>query len=215
MLIIIAIALVGYPLLGFLLVWLTRNHPALRKVIIGVLASISILTLIAYLTDVSTVSNSIDGIIVSLTYLLILVLLWKYALNVSGTKRLNRVLSLIISILFVDVFIFFYMVFGMKVEHKRVIPVEGVIVKEYILGHATVDYRGLRVVVFKKSNILPFIERVLSSKTYDGLIFYNSIYQYNKDRDAILVKLYRVDYSYIDTTRITDTTIIQDTISLN
>jgi len=172
---IILIGLWTYPIISFIVLWLTKNRLELRRQLI--IAS-SILTALAFFglaTNISTTLSELDWLIVSTIYLTI-------SLTLAWTQfQKNKILKVFGIIAMVLVFGVGYLsgtigalgvgfvVGEYDTEYEEWLG-GGIIYKESTLGNAVSDHRGKKVEIYKTISWLPLIEWRTEVKEYKEYI---------------------------------------------
>jgi len=172
---IILIGLWTYPIISFIVLWLTKNRLELRRQLI--IAS-SILTALAFFglaTNISTTLSELDWLIVSTIYLTI-------SLTLAWTQfQKNKILKVFGIIAMVLVFGVGYLsgtigalgvgfvVGEYDTEYEEWLG-GGIIYKESTLGNAVSDHRGKKVEIYKTISWLPLIEWRREVKEYKEYI---------------------------------------------
>jgi len=172
---IILIGLWTYPIISFIVLWLTKNRLELRRQLI--IAS-SILTALAFFglaTNISTTLSELDWLIVSTIYLTI-------SLTLAWTQfQKNKILKVFGIIAMVLVFGVGYLsgtigalgvgfvVGEYNTEYEEWLG-GGIIYKESTLGNAVSDHRGKKVEIYKTISWLPLIEWRREVKEYKEYI---------------------------------------------
>jgi len=170
---IILAALWIYPVLGLVIVWLTRNKPPYLKKITLILFTVSALCMTGVATHISTTLYAIDWFLISLIYLTMMILLSLFIFMKRIWVKITGILLMIIisttgyimgSIGIIGI----GFIVGEFVPDKEIMFENGIIYKESMLGNAVSDKKGRLVEVYKTIAWFPFIEWRISSKKYDN-----------------------------------------------
>ena len=169
------ISLLTFPIIGFLIFYLTRERLEVRKEILMTFFVINLLAVFGLVTNISTTMTALDWIILSTFYLTISTLLWV----LFGLK--NKIIKVASAIIMFCVFGLGYVsatvgALGVGFITGDYTPQieknlgNGIIYKETSLGNALSDYRRKRVEIFKTIPWLPIIEWRIVNKTYESNI---------------------------------------------
>ena len=169
------IALWTYPIIGFILVRLTKKKPMLRKNLLWFCAVTVFVSAFGLLTNISTTLIEIDWLILSSVYLTICTLLW------LGFELKNKIMKIISVLAMTCVFGIGYIsgtigALGVGFVTAEFTPEtekwlgDGLIYKETTLGNAVSDNRGKRVEIYKTIFWLPIIEWRIENKVYEKYI---------------------------------------------
>jgi hypothetical protein len=172
---IILIGLWTYPVISFLVLWLTKTRLELRRQLI--IAS-SILTALAFFglaTNISTTLSELDWLIVSTIYLTVsLALAWTQ----FQKSKILKVVGIIAMVLVFGVGYLSgtigalgvgFLVGEYDTEYEEWLD-DGIIYKESTLGNAVSDHRRKKVEIYKTISWLPLIERRTEVKEYSEYI---------------------------------------------
>ena len=174
---IILIALWTYPIIEYLLFFLTKKKIDLRKKIFKVIFIISVLAIVGLLTKISTTITELDWIIITIPFLAVTILLWWSQFQKSRIIKITGIIAMIF------VFGIGYLSgtvgalgVGFVIEEfetsNEIWLDNGLIYKETSLGNAISDYRGKRVEIYRTIKWLPLIEWQVTSKEYFNLMVY-------------------------------------------
>lgn len=171
------IALWAYPILSLIFFALTKRKPKTRKWVISISIALTVLTTLALLFKISTISAPLNWLLVSGFYLsLSLILLWSQFqsnkfLKITGTLFMISVfgigyLSGTLGILGVG-----FIVADFEPDTEKKLS-NDIIYRESSIGNAISDYRGTRIEIYKIVAWLPFFEYRITQKEYDNVIAY-------------------------------------------
>lgn len=168
---IILIGLWAYPVLSFIVLWLTRNRLKLRRQLIIATCILNALAFFGLATNISTTLTELDWLLVSTIYLTI-------SLALAWTQfQKNKIVEIfgIIGMFLTFGFGYFsgtvgalgvgFIVGKYDYEYEKHLG-NGIIYKESSLGNAVSDHRGKKVEIYKTIPLLPLIEWRAEVKTY-------------------------------------------------
>ncbi len=168
-----------YPIIGFLLVWLTRKRLKLRKKIFYFLIISSVLAILGIITNISTTSTFVDWLFVSFIYLTISFVLWwsqfikNNLIKILGIIAISLTFSIGYILGSVGIIGLGFAISGTESINSKWIG-NSLIYKEIPLGNAISDYRGKRVEIYKTSFLFPVIEWPILKKEYFNIITYKN-----------------------------------------
>lgn len=172
---IILIGLWTYPIISFIVLWLTKNRLELRRQLIIASGILTVLAFLGLATNISTTLSELDWLVVSTIYLTI-----SFALAWTQFQK-NKILKVFGIIAMVLVFGGGYLsgtigalgvgfvVGEYDTEYEEWLG-DGIIYKESTLGNAVSDHRGKKVEIFKTISWLPLIEWRTEVKEYKEYI---------------------------------------------
>jgi len=163
-----------YPILSLIFFALTKKMPITRQ---WVLKISIILTVLALLFKLSTISITVNWLLVSGFYLCLSLILWwsqfqpNKFLKITGTLLMIGTfgigyLSGTLGILGVG-----FIVADFETDKVKKLD-DDIIYKEYSIGNAISDYRGTRVEIYKTVAWLPVFEYQIIKKEYYNVIAY-------------------------------------------
>lgn len=172
---IILIGLWTYPIISFIVLWLTKTRLELRRQLLITSSILTVFALIGFLTNISTTLSELDWFIVSTIYL-------SASLALAWTQfQKNKIWKVIGIIAMVFVFGVGYLsgtigalgvgfvVSEYDTEYEEWLG-KGIIYKECTLGNAVSDHRGKKVEIYKTISWLPLIEWRTEVKEYKEYI---------------------------------------------
>lgn len=172
---IILIGLWTYPIISFIILWLTKNRLVLRRQLIIASVFLTVLAFFGLATNISTTLSELDWLVVSTIYLSIsLALAWTQS-------QKNKILKVFGFIAMVLVFSVGYLLgtigalgVGFAVgeydtEYEEWLG-DGIIYKESTSGNAISDHRGKKVEIYRTISWLPLIEWRTDVKEYEEYI---------------------------------------------
>lgn len=152
-----------YPIISFIVLWLTKNQLVLRKKLLITSSILTVLAFLGFLSNISTTLSNLDWLLVSTIYLTIsLALAWTQ----FQKNKILRVLGIIAMLLVFGVGYLSgtigavgvgFIVGEYDTEYEKWLG-DGIIYKESILGNAVSDHRGKKVEIYKTISWLPLIE---------------------------------------------------------
>lgn len=171
----ILFALWIYPIAAYFLLRQASRKPKARKYLFIAVPTVAIITILGWLTNVSTTLSVFDWFCVTSIYLSICLLLWYLWFQsnriVKGIGIVAMVVTFIVGYLAGTIGVLgIGFVTGSYDTDRESWLGDGLIYKESILGNAISDYRGKKVEVYRTLNWLPVIEWRIQHKEY-----YNSI----------------------------------------
>lgn len=172
---IILIGLWTYPVISFIVLWLTENRLVLRRQLIIASVFLTVLAFFGLATNISTTLSELDWLVVSTIYLSIsLALAWTQS-------QKNKILKVFGFIAMVLVFSVGYLsgtigILGVAfvvgeydTEYEEWLG-DGIIYKESTSGNAISDHRGKKVEIYRTISWLPAIEWRTELKEYEEYI---------------------------------------------
>ena len=166
--------LLAYPIIAFFIISLTQSNIRLGKIIFFVLLGLTVLVLLASFNRVSTIYLTLNWVLGLTIYLFISVILWWLKFKENIYLKIISVIGIIFVFgfgVFLGLFATYTYFIDMPREQKFS---DGLIYREYTLGHATTENRGKHVEIYQIVHWLPIIETFVQEKTYNSLIRYNS-----------------------------------------
>ncbi|MCC6411883.1 MAG: hypothetical protein IT270_09495 [Saprospiraceae bacterium] len=169
---IILIGIWTYPIISFILLWLTKNQLELRRQLIITSCILTALAFFGLATNISTTLSELDWLIVSSIYLTI-------SLALTWTQfQKNKILEFFGFIAIILVFGVGYILgtigLGFAVaeydtDYEAWLG-GGIIYKESNLGNAVSDHRGKKVEIYKTIPWFPLVEWRTEVKEYNHFI---------------------------------------------
>lgn len=217
---IILIALWLYPLLALFVINRTKRYLHLRKKVLLISSGSALLILLSMIIGISTRSLAIDCFLASTIYLsLLLLLLHIYSLK----NQLVKVLSgfILIGILVIGYVSGSVGLLGVglilndfKVD-RTIYLTNDLAFKQYDLGSAPGNYRGIKVSIVKRPIWLPGLEYEVFNKKYDRVFNYKkSDGPVNKSYVALFSYDFPIKFNSSNKTLILMDSIKKDTIHL-
>lgn len=161
-----------YPVAGFFLLHWTRRKPRSRKYILLTVAGIAALSFLGLRTHVSSTVSALDWICATSVYLLLSLLLW-YT-QFQPNKWIKGIGVVAAALVFTTGYVCGTLgalgvgaVTSELDRDREVWLKDGLIYKEYSLGHATSDYRAKKVEVYQTLPWFPIVEWRIEHKEYD------------------------------------------------
>ncbi|MEH3111884.1 hypothetical protein [Pedobacter terrae] len=182
-------ALWAYPILSLIFFALTKRKPKTRKWLISISIALTVLTTLALLFKVSTISVPLNWLLVSGFYLSLSLILW------WSQFQPNKFLKIIGTFLMISTFGIGYLSGTLGILGVGFIVADfesdaekklsnGIIYREHSIGNAISDYRGTRVEIYKTVEWLPVFEyQIIQKEYYDVIAYPNEIkvsYEPNK-----------------------------------
>lgn len=172
---IILIGLWTYPIIRFIVMWLTKNRLELRKQLFIASGILTALAFFGLATNISTTLSELDWLVVSTIYLTI-------SLALAWTQfQKNKILKVFGIIAMIFVFGVGYLsgtigalgvgfvVGEYDTEYEKWLG-DGIIYKESTLGNAVSDHRGKKVEIYKTISWFPLVEWRTEVKEYKEYI---------------------------------------------
>ncbi|SFA50905.1 hypothetical protein SAMN04488511_109206 [Pedobacter suwonensis] len=166
-----------YPILSLIFFALTKKIPKIRQWVLKISIILTVLTILALLFKLSTISITVNWLLVSAFYLCLSLILWwsqfqpNKFLKITGTLLMIGTfgigyLSGTLGILGVG-----FIVADFETDKVKKLD-DDIIYKEYSIGNAISDYRGTRVEIYKTVAWLPVFEYQIIKKEYYNVIAY-------------------------------------------
>lgn len=171
--IIVLTAIWIYPVLSLFVMLPLRDKPRSRKIVLIFVGLLAFITLIGIVSGYSTVNENVDWIFVSFIYLFVCLLIWR---TIFQPNRWIKVLGFMLMLFTFGCGYFFGSVGILGIaytlgeyEHQGKIPInDRLSYSESVLGNATSDYRGKRIVIWANPKYFSFLEyEVLERSYYD------------------------------------------------
>ncbi|WP_293306139.1 hypothetical protein [Pedobacter sp. UBA5917] len=187
-------ALWAYPILSLIFFVFTKRKPKTRIWVISISIALTVLTTLALLLKISTISVSLNWLLVSGFYLSLSLILWwsqfqpNTFLKIVGALFMTGVfgigyLSGTLGILGVG---FIVADFETDTEKKWS---DGIIYRERSIGNAISDYRGTRIEIYKTVAWLPVFEYRITQKEYYNVIAYPNEIKVNYEPNKHIIHL--------------------------
>lgn len=208
-----AAALVLGPLVGYLGWRLVRGKPTLDRQLSLAAFGWGLLGILALVTGVSFVYTGLNALYAAVAYLAACFLFW-HALNLRprvlrfGVVALGAIPLVLGGCLGSVGFLGLALTIGEVEPKSRESLGGGLAVQTYALGNAIADYRGLRVAVFDRLDLLPLLERNVADTSYYSVIPYREgslplraepTFEYLPSGRSLVV---RADDTFADTLRV-------------
>lgn len=169
----ITFSLILYPLAGYFLIRLTKSSLSFRKMILGALASASLLIITCIITNTITISQNLNWFLVTFIYLTFSVLLWltqtRNNIPVKYIGKFIIIISFGFGYVIATIGFFFVMIAANELDtDQKIWLTENLIYTERNIGQGPdPSVREKEVEVYKKVNWLPLIATRIKTKTYD------------------------------------------------
>jgi len=169
----ITLSLLVYPIAGYFLVRLTRHQQRLQKFIVLTFITLSLLTILGLLTHTITISQNLNWLLITATYLTLSVLLWLVHFSTIGSlKTIGKVVMVFcfgLGYLAATAGFFFVMLASNDLETDQgVWLTNDLVYKERNIGQGPdPSVRLKEVEVYKKVSWFPLVATRLEAKTYD------------------------------------------------
>lgn len=170
---IILFALWAYPVISLIILWQTKNKPAVRKGVFYVTFILTGISLLGLLTNISTTLSVIDWILVTSIYLSVSLVLWWTQFQ---TKKLLKISGVIIMVFIFGIGYISGSIgalgIGFVVATEEPVSEkwlgDGLIYKQFSQGIAFDEKRGVRVEIYKTIPWMPIIEWQAQKKEYEN-----------------------------------------------
>lgn len=160
---IILIGLWTYPIISFIVLWLTKNRLEFRRQLFITSSILTALAFFGLVTNISTTLSELDWLVVSTIYLTISLALALTQFQKNKILKVSGIIAMIfvfgvgylsgtIGILGVG-----FVVGEYDTEYEEWLG-DGIIYKESTLGNATSDHRGKKVEIYQTISWLPLVE---------------------------------------------------------
>lgn len=170
-------ALYIYPIIGYFLLYFTRNKPRLIKQFLGISIAVSTLTALSLWLKFSTTFTTVNWLLLTTFYLTAALILWWTQFQPL------KWLKIIGTILMIFTFGIGYLSSSLGIlgvgfavaSYENSVEKQlghGLTYKDQILGNALTDYRGKRIEVYKTVSWLPIFEYRILEKEYDEVLTY-------------------------------------------
>lgn len=172
---IILFGLWTYPIISFIVLWLTKNRLELRSQFLIISSLLTVLAFIGLLTNISTTLSELDWFIVSTIYL---TASFALAWTQFQKNKIWKVIGIIAMVLVFGVGFLSgtigalgvsFVVGEYDTEYEEWLG-DRIIYKESTLGNAVSDHRGKKVEIYKTISWLPLIEWRTDVKEYKEYI---------------------------------------------
>ena len=191
---IVLIALWTYPILSLIFLFLTKRKLLIRMRGLGFIFTLTALTVLALFTKVTTISVSLNWILISCIYLSASLILW------WTQFQSNKFLKIIGILLMISTFGLGYLSSTLGILGVGFIVAEyetdvekkldhSIIYRERSLGNAISDYRGKRIEIYKTVTWLPVFEHRIIEKEYYDIITYSNGLKVNYDPNKHTIHL--------------------------
>lgn len=191
---IVLIALWAYPILSLIFLFLTKRELQIRMWGLGLIFTLTALTVLALFTKVTTISVSLNWILISCIYLSASLILW------WTQFQSNKFLKIIGILLMISTFGLGYLSSTLGILGVGLIVAEyetdaekkldhSLIYRERSLGNAISDYRGKRIEIYKIVTWLPVFEHRIIEKEYFDIITYSNGLKVNYDPNKHTIQL--------------------------
>lgn len=191
---IVLIALWAYPILSLIFLFLTKRELLIRMWGLGFIFTLTALTVLALFTKVTTISVSLNWILISCIYLSASLILW------WTQFQSNKFLKIIGILLMISTFGLGYLSSTLGILGVGLIVAEyetdaekkldhSLIYRERSLGNAISDYRGKRIEIYKIVTWLPVFEHRIIEKEYFDIITYSNGLKVNYDPNKHTIQL--------------------------
>ena len=167
---IVFFVLFAYPIIAFFIISLTQNNIRVRKITFFVLLGITFFVLLALFSRVSTIYLTLNWVLGLTIYLFISVILWWLKFKENIYLKIISVIGIIFVFGF-GVFLALFATYTYFIDMPREQQFsDGLIYREYTLGHATTENRGKHIEIYQIVPWLPIIQVFVKEKTYNHLI---------------------------------------------
>ena len=169
----ITASLLLYPIVGWFAIRQTNAFPKTQKKIVWTLCMLSMLVILALLTNIITISQKLNWFLVTSIYLTISVLLWitqsKANPFIKNTGTVLRFVTFGSGYLAATIGFFFILLFSFDLDtDQRKWLTDDLIYKERNIGQGLdPSVRLKKIEVYKKIDLLPFLAYRIKAKTYD------------------------------------------------
>jgi len=183
------VALWAYPILSLIFFALTKKKPKTRQWVVKISIILTVLTTLALVFKLSTISIMVNWLLVSGFYLYLSLILW------WSQFQPNKFLKIIGTLLMISTFGIGYLsgtlgilgvgfiVADFEADAEKKLS-DDIIYRERSIGNAISDYRGTRVEIYKTIAWLPVFEyQIIQKEYYDVIAYPNEIkvsYEPNK-----------------------------------
>lgn len=189
--IIVLIAIWLYPVLAWLYLYLTRKTPWKRKKVILCIAVVAVISVIGAVTGISTTLSLLDWLLLTSSYLLLMLGLFLMAFHKGVFKIPGIILTSLV--LFINYtlgsagFVGVALAIDARSCNKEVWLDDGLIYKEFREGNVLTDYRRLKVELYHTFPWFPLIEWKVQEDIFNSYIAYGNklLIDYNKDKREI------------------------------
>ncbi len=195
-LMIMMVALVVSPIVGYLVYFLTTNFLGIRAIILGIVYGLSIIILLALLVNIITVSSNLNWVCIGLLYLAVCCLLWGFYFNAPRTGA--KTMSLVGMILVYGVgyllgtigFVILWYLLADFVLYQEEDLGHGLVYQERSINGTLSSKQGTVVEIRKAVPVLSFLRYKVAGKKYlnEGVYQKSIDVAYDADRGVVLLK---------------------------
>ncbi|QNR83599.1 hypothetical protein H9N25_16810 [Pedobacter riviphilus] len=188
------VALWAYPILSLIFFALTKNKPKTRQWVVKISIILTVLTTLALVFKLSTISIMVNWLLVSGFYLYLSLILW------WSQFQPNKFLKIIGTLLMISTFGIGYLsgtlgilgvgfiVADFEADAEKKLS-DDIIYRERSIGNAISDYRGTRVEIYKTVAWLPVFEYRITQKEYYNVITYPNEIKVNYEPNKHIIHL--------------------------
>lgn len=188
------VALWAYPILSLIFFALTKKKPKTRQWVVKISIILTVLTTLALVFKLSTISIMVNWLLVSGFYLYLSLILW------WSQFQPNKFLKIIGTLLMISTFGIGYLsgtlgilgvgfiVADFEADAEKKLS-DDIIYRERSIGNAISDYRGTRVEIYKTVAWLPVFEYRITQKEYYNVITYPNEIKVNYEPNKHIIHL--------------------------